>query len=64
MLYYIYIIMKICKGVNWLTAKNEYNKDVNNFSKPIIETIINRKITQHQNDCFLCFICAFIIVIS
>jgi len=64
MLYYIYIIMKICKGVNWLTSKNEYNKDVNNFSKPIIETIINRKITQHQNDCFLCFICAFIIVIS
>jgi len=50
--------------LNWLTTKDEYNKDVNNFSKPIIESIINRKITQHQNDCFLCFICAFIIVIS
>lgn len=59
----IWIYFEGCP-LNWVTPKDEYNKDSKNFSKPIIESIINRKISQQQNDCLLCFICTFFIVIS
>jgi len=63
----IYIIIWIyfdgCP-LSFITPKDDYNRESKNFVKPIIESMIGKKITQHQNDCFTCFICAFIIVIS
>lgn len=50
--------------LNSITPLDEYNIDSETWSKPIIEKIINKKISEFQHTCFICLYCSFFIVIS